>query len=342
MLARAACTPTQPASSPIPTTANTPAPTVPPEPPIIHIPLSGPITKRKAEVSGIAWYDDYLILLPQYPRRLDDAIFALPKASILAYLNARSSAPLEPQAIAFADGAIAKDIQHFQGYEAIAFAGDRAFLTIESGRDNKMMGYLVAGDIAPDLSTLTLDVETITPIAPQSTLDNTTDETLFIVGDTLVTLYERNGVDINAAPVAHCFDFDLTPRDVIPFLNIEYRITDATEPTVTSSGAARFWAINYFYPGDKHPAPIDPLAVQYGQGYTHRQHAWVERLVLFEYTEAGITRVDQPPLLLELSDAARNWEGLARLDDAESEFQRGFLLVTDEHPETILAFVPYP
>jgi len=47
--------------------------------------------------------------------------------------------------------------------------------------------------------------------------------------------------------------------------------------------------------------------------------------------------VNQPPVELELIDAqtSRNWEGIARLD------KRGFLVVTDEHPGTILAFIPY-
>jgi len=39
--------------------------------------------------------------------------------------------------------------------------------------------------------------------------------------------------------------------------------------------------------------------------------------------------------VLKLADdgQSRNWEGIAMLD------QRGFLLVTDQHPNTILAFV---
>jgi hypothetical protein len=36
------------------------------------------------------------------------------------------------------------------------------------------------------------------------------------------------------------------------------------------------------------------------------------------------------------SDTPRNWEGIVRLDE------RGFLLMTDEDPDTILAFVPRP
>lgn len=44
-----------------------------------------------------------------------------------------------------------------------------------------------------------------------------------------------------------------------------------------------------------------------------------------------------PPIQLQLIDGvSRNWEGLVRLDE------RGFLLITDEFPETILAFVAKP
>jgi hypothetical protein len=58
-------------------------------------------------------------------------------------------------------------------------------------------------------------------------------------------------------------------------------------------------------------------------------------------THEGIALADRPPLQLALSDdllgmIGRNWEGLARLDP------RGFLLVTDTFPGTILAFVPAP
>jgi hypothetical protein len=35
-----------------------------------------------------------------------------------------------------------------------------------------------------------------------------------------------------------------------------------------------------------------------------------------------------------MEEKSRNWEGLARLD------KKGFLMIVDEHPRTILAFVP--
>ena len=308
-----------------------------PEQAVIRIPLTGPVAQPNAEISGMAWYGDaesefQLILLPQYPSRLGNALFALPQTAILAYLDGTGAAALEPQSIALDDAGIAKQIDLFQGYEAIAFSGERVFLTIEAGRGAAMMGYLVAGTLAPDLSTLALDAGRITPIAPQSALDNTTDEALLIVGDVLVTLYEENGIDVNPSPVAHRFDFELNALDSVPFPNIEYRITDAAD--LESEGY--FWAMNYFFPGDKAQAPEDPLIAIYGQGQTHSQNAWVERLLLFQYAESGITLVDQAPIPLELSDEARNWEGVVKLDE------RGFLLVTDKHPETILGFVKQP
>jgi hypothetical protein len=68
---------------------------------IVPSPLYGPIALSDAEVSGMAWYDDYLILLPQYTSRFtgpgrEGSIFALPKADIIAFLDGRRTDPLDP------------------------------------------------------------------------------------------------------------------------------------------------------------------------------------------------------------------------------------------------------
>ena len=81
----------------------------------------------------------------------------------------------------------------------------------------------------------------------------------------------------------------------------------------------------------------DPIAERYGQGPTHQTYEGVERLVEFQYSEAGITLLDVPPIQLALlEEDLRNWEGLVRLDE------RGFLIATDKFPQTILGFVPRP
>jgi hypothetical protein len=307
------------------------------EQPVTVIPLTKPLVKRNAQVSGLAWYGDYLIILPQYPDFFtsegDGFLFALPKSDILAFLDGATSDPLEPIQIPFVAPDLSEQIDGFEGYEAIVFVGDRVFLTIEAETDLPT-GYLLTGTIAPDISELAVDVSNVVEIQPQSTSGNKAEETLIVTRDAVTTIYEVNGVVLNASPVVHVFDANLTALDTISFPNIEYRITDAT----ALDGDNRFWAINYFYPGDKDLAPeTDPLADTFGPGPTHARYDAVERLVEFHYAESGITLTDSAPIQLELLEKdARNWEGLVRLDD------RGFLLMTDKFPQTILGFVAAP
>jgi len=309
---------------------------------VTEIPLAEPLVQPSAQISGLAWYGEHLILLPQYPdfslKEGDGAVYALPRADLLAYLDGSVAGPLRPIPVPFVAPGLEDQVDGYEGYEAIAFFGEQAFLTIEANTAGGMRAYLVSGQMEPDLGTLTLDTATLTEIPPQSASANKSDEALLVVGDRVVTLYEANGAAINPAPVAHLFDFGLAPAGTIPFPPIEYRITDAT----ALDGEGRFWATNYFFPGDLDLRPeSDPLAERYGWGSSHIPDGAVERLVEFQLTHAGIALVDRPPIQLELpadllGAIGRNWEGLVRLD------QRGFLLVTDTFPGTILAFVPAP
>lgn len=303
------------------------------EHPATTIPLNGRISAANAEISGLAWYGDTLVLLPQYPGRFNDNLYVLSKTDILAFLDGQSDAPLTPQTVPITTAGL-EDIDDFEGFEAIVFNGDTVYVTIESSPGSGMMGYLVAGAISPDLSQIALDIPNRVELEPQADLSNYSDEALLLAGDTLVTLYEANGQNVNESPVARRFNTMLGPQRPISFPSIEYRITDAT--TIDKNG--RFWAINYLFPGslDKLDPAADALVTAHGAGATHAGSSVVERLVEFQYTDSGITFSDTPPLQLELSDVkdGRNWEGLVRLDD------RGFLLATDKFPETILAFVP--
>jgi hypothetical protein len=306
------------------------------EHPVTPIPLAGPVAARNSEISGLTWYGEHLIILPQYPNRIateeNGAILALRRSDINAYLDGATDAPLEPIQIPFSAPGLTQEIKGFEGYEAIAFAGDRVFVTVEATTRNGMRGYLVSGRIEPDLSAITLDTSILTEIEPQSKVGNMSDETLIVAGETLVTVYEVNGTRINAQPVAHLFDLSLAPFGTVLLPNVEYRITDAT----ALDGSNRFWVINFLFPGDRMlVAERDPLAEQYGKGRTHQQSNAVERLVEFQYSESGIELTDTPPIQLELVPIfARNWEGLARLEE------RGFLIMTDTFPQTILGFVP--
>ncbi len=304
--------------------------------PVTLITLDGPLATPSAELSGMAWYGDWLILLPQYPAYFGNQLFALHRQDIIDFVAGRNQTPLYPFAIPFLDAGVQEQTALFNGYEAITFIGDRVYLTVESLVGIGAMGYLVAGTIAPDLTEIRLDASQITQIQPQASLPNLSDEALIAVGDQLATIYEANGRFVNPEPVAHFFDSKgLNLIDTLPLPAIEYRITDATD--MDSMG--RFWVINYFYPGDRALASI--MRSRGASGTIDQSAQPIERLLELQFTTEGVIRTATPPLQLELlpDNVARNWEGIVRL---QAEDQDGFLLVTDSFPETLFAFVAKP
>jgi mono/diheme cytochrome c family protein len=310
--------------------------------PVQRIELTGPAATPDAEISGLAWYGDMLILLVENPNLYATEgnagmIFALAKADILAYLDAESPAPLEPTAIPVIAPDLVTTVPGFDGFEAITFVGDQAYLMIEAEQtDATMIGYLVTGTIAPDLGAITLDLENRIAVPAETDFNNMFYESLLAANDQLFAFYEINGAAVNPAPMAQVFDpANLEESTTTPFPALEYRLTDVTG--VDDTGI--FWGINYFFPGDDFMTPAsDPIAEQFGEGATHTNLPQVERLIAFQVADDGRFQIapDLAPIQLELPEGdSRNWEGIERLED------RGFLLVTDKYPETILAFVPY-
>lgn len=310
--------------------------------------LEGPLAHRDAEISGMAWSGDTLVLLPQYPGRFAvgcdsvwtgaahrdaGAVFVLSRAEIDAYLDATDPAPLRPRAVPFHADGVAERVLGFEGFEAIAFAGERAFLAVEFEYGVDIQGYLVAGTFGPD--GLRLDAATLAPLPAQTRLGNLSYEALFAVPGGVVAMQEANGAAINPAPYAYHAEPAGALRDSLAFPTLEYRLTDVTE----ADGDGHFWAVNYFFPGDEptlRPAP-DSLALEHGAGLTHRRHRTVERLVELHHDGRRIVRTRRAPIQLELlgDGRPRNWEAIVRLGE------RGFLIATDKYPETILGFVPF-
>lgn len=308
-----------------------------PEQPVTLLPLGGPLQSPKAEISGLAWYGEHLILLPQYPDWKRDGapcLYTLPKAEILARLEHTADGPLEPRCIPFDSGGLQDEVPGFEGYEAIGFAGDQAYLTVET-HPRTGAGLLVTGRIAPDLSGLRLEASPRAALPLPAEISNAGFEALVVGEERVLALYEGNGARVNPAPAAEDFNRALTRVMKRSLPAIEYRLTDAT----SLDAAGRFWVINYNFPGSQsaYKPAADPLMARYGTGPTHARRPQVERLLELQVTPTGIELTPRPPLQLQLSDEGpRNWEGLVRLDD------RGFLLVTDTFPRTLLGFVPAP
>lgn len=303
------------------------------------IELAGPSATRDSEISGLAWYKDTLILLPQFPSRFatgDDngKLFAIPKDQIIAIINGDLKGKIYPQEIELRAPGL-EHIEGFEGLEALVFEGSRIFSLIEAKTTRGMVGYLIGGNITSDGKSITLQVSYKTAIEVQTNLTNMAYESLAVLSDRrLLAIYEINGSHINSFPLGYLFSPELKQVGKVKLEHIDYRITDVTE--LDNDG--RFWAVNYMWPGhNKLLRPEqDLLFERFGKGKTHQQHVAIERLVEMQWSEEGITLTSTPPIQLKLGDdkEARNWEGIVRLD------QRGFLLVTDQYPQTMLVFLP--
>ena len=98
---------------------------------ITRIYLSEPLDKPKAELSGLTWAEDWLILLPQYPSRFEDHIYRIPKVEILDYLKEPTERMLTPQEVSFISAGVEKKVDGYEGFKSITTDGLDAWLTIE-------------------------------------------------------------------------------------------------------------------------------------------------------------------------------------------------------------------
>lgn len=301
---------------------------------MVEIPLVGEAADPEREISGLAWYRDELILMAQHPHPSQPAFYAIARSRLLAATEGRDRDPIQPRKILLQGLDYRRSIPGYEGFEALSFNGDEVYLLLEANHEGRMMGYLVGGRIDSSAHRIILDPGRMVALKPPVNIANMAFEALLAHRHRLLAFFEANGSRVNTAPRGAVFDYHLKPEPALPIPALEYRLTDVT----ASDSAGRFWGLNYYWPGERQvlkPA-ADPLAARYGQGATHRRHEQVERLVEFKLTDRGVRFSGRPPIQLRLDPkGARNWEGLARLEG------HGFLLITDEHPRTILAFVPF-
>jgi hypothetical protein len=300
----------------------------------IEIPLKGEAAERTLEMSGLAWYGDNLILMPQYVNKEAPGFYFLKKDQINNWLESDRVDALIPEKIDLIFPNFDDAIGGFQGFEAVCFSGNNAYLVMESKHDGVMHSFLVSGKMDFKQKRLTINSEKLEPIKLPVNIKNMGYESILKYKYRLMILFEANGANVNADPYAELYTTSLKHKASVSFPNVEYRITDVTD--VDSRG--RFWALNYFWPGEKKrllPAE-DGILNGFEEGTTHAQYDHVERLVEFKINSKEIVRTSTAPIQLVMEEKSRNWEGLARLD------KKGFLMIVDEHPRTILSFISFP
>tara|TARA_Y100001936_G_scaffold232326_1_gene257146 strand:- start:679 stop:1272 length:594 start_codon:yes stop_codon:yes gene_type:complete len=197
-----------------------------------------------------------------------------------------------------------------------------------------MQSFIVKGSMDIKNKTLIIDPEKKVEILLPVNIKNMGYESILKYKYRLMVLFEANGINVNSDPKASFYNSSLKQKGHISFPNIEYRITDATE----LDDQGRFWAINFFWPGEKkrlNPGK-DLVLNNTVKGETHQKFEHVERLVEFKIDGKNIYKTNSLPIQLKLNQNSRNWEGVVRMEN------KGFLMIVDEHPRTILAFIKKP
>lgn len=302
------------------------------------IPLSGPAALPAARLVGMAWVNDFLVLLPQLPNFAstsgDGQLFALNKADITAYLSGINRTMPVPMSIELVANGALQQIPGFAGFQAMAVSADKLVLLAQGSVNGVARSYLVSGTFDLAAGRLTLDPARLVEVPAQPGSPQSTYRSILVKDNVIIVLPETLAAAVNPTPVAQLFDASLSFTGSMSLPGLDYYMTDATAP----DGNGRFWGINKYTPGEPLNAPsIDPLALRYGEGLTHQMLTWVERLVLLSYSPSGISLVDEPPFQLELwVNAGRNWQAITRLDES------GLLVATSQTPETLLGFIPFP
>ncbi|MBT3675531.1 MAG: hypothetical protein HOG39_02650, partial [Candidatus Marinimicrobia bacterium] len=125
----------------------------------IEIPLNGEAAVRELEMSGLAWYGDNLILMPQYVNKEAPGFYFLEKEQINTWLAGDKSDAMTPKKIDLILPNYDDVIGGYQGFEAVCFSGNKAYLVMESKHDGVMHSYLVSGKMDFKKRTLTIDSE---------------------------------------------------------------------------------------------------------------------------------------------------------------------------------------
>lgn len=298
------------------------------------IELIGPVADRNSQISGMDWWGDTLILLPQYPDWQDgeSVLFSIPKQEIIEYLESETPSPILPSEVPFRICNSILRLRGFEGFEAISFNGNTVFVTIEVKNNSSMSAYIARG-MVDDSGGINLDCDPVRLPVPVQ-VDNMAFESLTQHWEHLLAFFEANTAKLQKNPSAFRCTRDLKEGTVLSIESVNYRLTDVSRPDENS----QFWGTNIFTEleaeklrGARKDDPCDVL-VKNSNG--------MEKIIpLIATTEGIFVDSNRPTLCLKpVSEAnpVRNWEGLVNLDD------RGLLIITDMYPETLFGFVAYP
>ena len=292
-----------------------------------YLPLNEFASNKDWEFSSLTWYKDNLILLPQYPSKVNGGAFLyMRKHEILESIENKTS--LEPKLIKVDMTNLESFESHGSGFEAIVFKGDTVYVSIESMSLFETVAVIMMGKIDSTSLSIKFNTDKKLELPNLSGKGNLSEEAIFVDKNYLYAIHESNSYKL---PQFFQIPLDLKNYKKMPFPQINYRITDVT----ALDDSLKFYAINYFWEGDDSDFPLEDIyAEKWGIGKSHKQFNNVERIIELKLDAKSVKITQKEPIYLRLDKNGRNWEGIVKLDDL------GFLVITDKHPASILGFIP--
>lgn len=295
--------------------------------------LSELASDRNAEFSSLCWYDENLILLPQYPsysrKKIDkDIIFMLSKDKLASAVKNRGKKVTDMERIEVVNNQTYKILPGYEGFEGICYDGEYFYLTVEYNSASTQ-AVIVKATLDEEKKQLEILNDQHLILDLPTNVFNASYESIFVYDEHIYAIFEANGRTVNHNRIAKKISKDFATVENIRFESIEYRITDVTSFDSTGRG----WAINYFWPGDAdHYLPYEDF-IPNKFSDENNVEIGVERIIPLIIIGNKIEYDDsREPVYIkkEKRDVSYNWEGIVSYGDDY------FLLATDKFPKTVL------
>jgi hypothetical protein len=291
---------------------------------------------RNAEYSSLCWYQDKLILLPQYPSYFrskidEDVIFMLTKDQLSKAIKRKGKAILEVSKIQVVNNETYKLLPGYEGFEGICYDGNYFYLSVEFNSSTQK-GLVVKAQLSQDNKKLEILNDQHIILDLPANVFNASYESISSYNNDIYLIYEANGINVNNNAIVKKISSDLTKVEDVKFAAIEYRITDITAFDETG----RAWAINYFWPGDASHYNPDEDNIPNSFPQTNNIEYGVERIIPLIINDNEIkydTSRDPIYIKKEARDVSYNWEGIVKYDN------NSFILATDKFPKTVLRYL---
>ncbi|RAJ02383.1 hypothetical protein LX64_03395 [Chitinophaga skermanii] len=280
------------------------------------IPLPAAISSNFYEYSGLAKYNNELLLLPQFKKCTgSDSLYSISLEDVRKYRTEKTPVTAYKSYSLTNLGEIYNKLSaEWEGFEAIAVNGNQVWLTVET-HDGNPNCYVLTGII--DGNKIVLDPQNVLALKRPYDCDNMGFECLTYFDKHLLALYEDNASLVQ--PYGYWIDPVNNQTSKINMPRLYFRITDIC------ADKEYIYGINYYFGGKD-----DYKCYAAGKEKAIREAIpnLPERLEGNDITFARIVRC-------HLGDGNGEWEEVMRIRSTKTnwegmvQYDKGFLLISD-------------